>query len=124
MKTRLLIALSLFGLAACSVEYSSSEDVSEASGDTAPESVPASEVELVSLQGEQLEVGCGKCTYDMPGVESCMTAAVIDGKPVLVNGVGANAHAHGLCAGPKQASVTGDVGPDGLTVTELKFEEG
>ncbi len=67
-----------------------------------------------------VEVACASCIYHMPGVESCVLAAKIDGKPMLVTGVRVNAHKLGLCSKAKEAVVAGK--EDGDRFVATKFE--
>ena len=59
------------------------------------------------------EIACGSCIYGMPGVQGCQAAIQVDGAPLLMGGLGVDAHGSGLCGGAKQARVAGHV--DGET---------
>ena len=94
----------------------------EYSVETAAPSGDAPTISLVALKDERLEVGCGKCIYDMKGVVSCHTAAVVDGTPLLFLGEGEDAHEQGLCTAASHAVVTGTVQDGKLVTTSVVFE--
>jgi hypothetical protein len=57
------------------------------------------------IKNETLEAACGSCLYNMPGVEGCELAVMIEGKPYLVEG--AKWPNHDFCDAKQQAIVTG-----------------
>ena len=114
-----ILAVALTG---CSSEGGSSETEKPAA--TAPDatsSLPAA-AKLASLKNERVEIGCGLCVYEMPNVNSCATAVVVEGTPVLVKGIGEDAHEHGLCEGAREAVVSGSMDGDMLVLTALQIQ--
>ena len=83
----------------------------------------ATESDAVSADEMTVEVGCGDCIYDMPGLKGCPLAAKIDGTPMLVTGVKVNAHKLGLCKKAKEAVVVGHVEGDKFVATKVEVEE-
>ena len=73
-------------------------------------------------QERTVEVACASCIYHMPGVESCVLAAKIDGKPMLVTGVSVDAHTLGLCSKAKNAVVAGNVDGDSFVATKVALK--
>jgi hypothetical protein len=59
----------------------------------------------------------------MDGVDGCATAAVVDGKHVLVKGMGQDAHSLGLCEGSHEAVVSGAMKDGTLVATSLELKE-
>ncbi len=94
----------------------------EYSAETPAPAGDAPTISLVALNDERLEVGCGKCIYDLKGVVSCQTAAVVDGTPLLFVGEGEDAHEHGLCTAASHAVVSGTVEDGKLVTTAVLFE--
>ncbi len=68
------------------------------------------------------EVACGSCIYGMPGVSGCKAAVQVDGRPLLMGGVGIDAHAAGLCGSAKQARVAGHVDGETFVSTFVKVD--
>jgi len=102
-----------------------SDQAPAAAGNRAAVESPAAAapaIVLTALTDERVEVGCGSCIYEMPGVEGCETAVLIAGRPVLLHGVGADAHTHGLCNGSKHAVVTATVEDGQLVATKMQLE--
>ncbi|MBI4606556.1 MAG: hypothetical protein HY721_31730 [Planctomycetes bacterium] len=54
-----------------------------------------------------MEVGCGKCVYNIAGVTACEAAVKVGDKALLLSVPGFDAHKEGLCAGPPKAVITG-----------------
>jgi hypothetical protein len=81
--------------------------------------VTAPLVKTASLENQTVEIGCGMCVYHMPGVEQCLPAIVLDGKPILVAGVELDLHEHDLCSNASKATVSGQVVGDGFVATRL-----
>jgi hypothetical protein len=80
------------------------------------------DVQLAAFKDKDVEVGCGMCIYHMDGVKSCKTAAMIDGKPMLVKGQHSNAHSLGLCSTSKEVVMSGSVVGDEVVVTSLALK--
>ncbi|MEE8143715.1 MAG: DUF6370 family protein, partial [Planctomycetota bacterium] len=70
-----------------------------------------------------LEAGCGKCSYGMDGIKSCILAVKIDGEAYLVEGAEVNAHSAGLCRSTKKAVCTGEIKNGKFVSTSFKIEE-
>jgi hypothetical protein len=70
------------------------------------------------ITNQTVEAGCGMCIYKMPGVKGCHLAALIDGKPYLVQG--AEWPNHDFCDRKVQAVVTGKLEGDTFIVTTLE----
>jgi hypothetical protein len=71
-----------------------------------------------TITNQAVEAGCGMCIYKMPGVKGCHLAALIDGKPYLVQG--AEWPNHDFCDRKVQAVVTGKLEGDKFIVTSLE----
>lgn len=127
---RLLATLALCPvlLLGCS-EGASTEEAPAAPTSQAAVETPASQappvqlpaIELVALKEERVEVGCAKCSYDMAGAESCMAAAMVAGRPVLIGGAGEE-HAHAFCGGTKYAVITAEVVDGQLVASNMVVE--
>lgn len=129
MKTLMLTAIcSALLLTGCQKEEGGATEEKPAEpATTAPEKssaiVPAeAEVMLASFEGTTLELGCGRCIYKMDGVQGCPAAAVVNGKPVLIKGVGQSAHEHGLCTKSSMAMVTGEIEDGHLVTTKIEIQ--
>lgn len=131
MKLFVLIGVAAgIALLGCESEGTVEDDAAVAApGGTTEYSVetpaPAGDVPTISLAAltdERLEVGCGKCIYDLKGVVSCHTAAVVDGTPLLFLGEGEDAHEQGLCTAASHAVVSGTVQDGKLVTTSVVFE--
>lgn len=77
---------------------------------------------LVSLSSETVEVGCGKCVYDIPGVTSCVLAAKIGDHAVLVTGAEVELQDHGLCEDTGTALVSGRLEGDTFVATTVEMQ--
>lgn len=77
---------------------------------------------LVSLSSETVEVGCGKCVYDIAGVTSCVLAAKIGDRAVLVTGADVDLHDHGLCEDTGTAVVSGRLEGDTFVATTVDIQ--
>ena len=73
----------------------------------------------VVVEDKLVSAGCGTCVFHMPGMAGCFWAVEIDGVAHPVGGVTppddmAAAHAPGgMCTGPRDAIVSGEIRPDG-----------
>lgn len=86
------------------------------------EDTGATPTTLVSLSSETVEVGCGKCVYDIPGVTSCVLAAKIGDDAVLVTGAEVDLHDHGLCEDTGTALVSGRLEGDTFVATTVEMQ--
>ncbi len=77
---------------------------------------------LVSLSSETVEVGCGKCVYDIAGVTSCVLAAKIGDHAVLVTGAEVDLQDHGLCEATGTAVVSGRLDGDTFVATTVDMQ--
>jgi hypothetical protein len=116
-------ALLGFSLTGCGGGYESESTDATPKTATSTPSLTAPPIALAAFQNEILEVGCGKCIYEMEGVERCETAIVVAGKPFLITGQGADAHEHGLCGSSKEAIVTATPEGDHFQVTSLEIQD-
>jgi len=71
---------------------------------------------------QQIAVGCAMCIYEMDGVDDCVLAVKIAGKPYLVEGSDIDDHgdahaADGLCNAEHQAVAVGRI-EDGKYVAQ------
>lgn len=82
----------------------------------------APSVMVASFENRSLEVGCGKCIYEMPGVDDCTPAVKINGVPFLLTGVDLAAHDEGLCEAAKTAVVSGKVEDGKFVATDVSIE--
>lgn len=82
---------------------------------------PMGEMASVAADDEEMEVevGCAMCMYETEGIETCQTAAKVDGKVYLVSGGGLDAHASGLCSTTKQATLVGHLDGDRLVASSI-----
>ena len=78
---------------------------------------PAAEGSARVLTNETVDVGCGACIYNMPGVSGCPLAIKIDGKPYLVEG--ATWPNHDYCDRHCTAVVSGRLEGDTFIATSL-----
>ena len=81
----------------------------------------AGQVVQAALNSQDLELGCASCIYKMAGVEGCVTAVKVGGKPMLLAGKMIDAHELGLCSAAKQASVNGKVEDGKFVATEVEL---
>ena len=86
------------------------------------EETSAAPTTLVSLNSETVEVGCGKCVYDIAGVTSCVLAAKIGDRAVLVTGADVDLHDHGLCEDTGTAVVSGRLEGDTFVATTVDIQ--
>ncbi len=77
---------------------------------------------MASLENQDIEVGCAMCVYGMDGVQGCTLAAMIEGKPMMVNGVELDMHDHGLCSGAKRAMVSGKIEGGELAASKVEVQ--
>lgn len=73
-----------------------------------------------------VEAGCATCMFEMPGVEGCVLAVRIEGKPYLVKGSEIDDHgdahaADGFCNAVRQAHVEGRIENDTFMVTKMEL---
>jgi hypothetical protein len=114
-------ALMLSGCSGQEQEGETQKSPSTAPGEGASGMLPtAPEIKVAALQDQEIEVGCAKCTYKLPGVEGCTTAVVVSGVPMVVGGLDVSAHDHRFCSGAGQAVVSGEV--KGTEFVASKFE--
>jgi hypothetical protein len=106
------------GLAGCGGGGGSSEETA-----AVPPSPVEVEVAFAALEDREIEVGCGLCIYHMDAADGCITAALVEGTPMLVDGGDINAHSAGLCAGAARAIASGRVEDGRLVVTRLDLIE-
>ncbi len=104
------VALILAGCTPSSSEPEKTTSAASVAPKTGPAAIIADTKSTIAgatgaMQG--LEVGCAKCTYAMPGVTSCAAAVKVAGKAYALEIPGFDAHKEGLCAGAKQAKITG-----------------
>ena len=126
----LSVICSAFVLAGCQQEGNGGGDDSKSSepATTAPEQSSSAmptgtpEVMVAKFEGTSMELGCGRCIYKMEGVQGCPTAAVVNGKPMLIQGVGQSAHEHGLCSRSGMALVSGEIEGGSLVTTSVEMQ--
>ena len=111
MKALVIVSLcAVVGLVGCSQESSTKATPAVALG------------ALASLENQDIEVGCAMCVYGMEGADGCALAAMIKGKPMMVNGVELDMHGHGLCSGAKRALVSGKIEGGELVASKVEVE--
>jgi hypothetical protein len=76
---------------------------------------------------QPVEAGCGACIFEMPGVEDCLLAVKVDGRPYLVEGSSiddhGNAHAaDGLCNRQRQAMIIGEIKGDKFIAAHFELQ--
>ncbi len=67
---------------------------------------------------QQVELGCGSCTYHIDGFKGCGPAVKIGDQAYKLTGVDIDAHSIGLCKAPKMANVEGKI-EDGVFVASM-----
>ncbi len=111
MKALVMVSLcAVVGLVGCSQETSTK---------TPPAVAPGA---LASLENQDIEVGCAMCVYGMEGVQGCALAAMIKGKPMMVQGVELDMYDHGLCSVAKRAVVSGKFEGGELVASKVEVE--
>ena len=84
-----------------------------------PASVELSQEEMAAVKSYDLEVGCGKCTYQQEA-KSCVGAVKIDKKVYKLQGI---AHKHSRCEhGAEKATVKGFIKEGVFIATEIPKE--
>lgn len=76
----------------------------------------------IVLTQQTLTVGCGRCIFEMEGVEGCPWAAEIDGQHYLIRGALPDHESHeadGICNMTRQAVVDGEIRGDELVVSSM-----
>ncbi len=110
MKALVIVSLcAVVGLVGCSQDTSTK----------APTVAPGA---LASLENQDIEVGCAMCVYGMDGVQACALAGMIEGKPMMMNGVELDMHDHGLCSGAKRAVVSGKIEGGELAASKVEVQ--
>lgn len=56
---------------------------------------------------QEMAAGCATCVYGMEGIEGCVLAVLVDGRPLLVTGVPIPGHETGICDREIRAQVAG-----------------
>ena len=82
----------------------------------------------IRIEDRVLTLACGRCVFEMPGVEEgCPWAAEVDGKHYLVEGAVPHDHnsheASGICNMPRQARVRGEIRGEVLYVSAVELLE-
>lgn len=116
------VTFSLLGCANGSHEHASPPQTEEGQKTSSNQPGVDADADDTSNASQTVEVACGSCIYEMPGVSGCKLAAKIDGNAVLVSGGGLNAHESGLCSGAKQATVKGEMQGGQFVATEVKLK--
>jgi hypothetical protein len=77
----------------------------------------------IPIEGRVLTVACGRCVFEMPGVEGCPWAAEVDGRHYLLRGpvpLDHPSHApEGICNMPRKAKIDGELRGDLLLVSKM-----
>ena len=83
---------------------------------------PAAEA---TFSGDTLTVACGRCMFEMEGVEGCPWAAEIDGEHYLIRGRIPKDHSthapDGICNMRRKAVVDGELRDGELLVTRMEL---
>ena len=78
-----------------------------------------------TFSGETLTVACGRCTFEMEGVEGCPWAAEIEGEHYLIRGRIPKDHTthapDGICNMTRQAVIDGELRDGELLVTRMEL---
>lgn len=72
-----------------------------------------------------VEVGCAMCLYKQEGLTACTTACKIDGRVVLLDGVGTDSTvlmAAGMCENPLHAEMKGSMKGDRFVAFSFKLK--
>lgn len=112
MKSFLILGLVAMFCVACDKAAEPAKAPATDAGKTGPAAVIADAKDAVATAtaaAQTLEVGCAKCTYHLDGAATCGTAVKVGGTAYAVNVPGFDAMKEGLCAGAKQAKVTGEM---------------
>jgi len=80
----------------------------------------------IKLEDRVVEVACGRCVYEMEGVEEgCPWAATVDGRHYLIEGNVPHDHnsheASGICNMPRLARVRGEIRGETLYVSRVEL---
>jgi hypothetical protein len=83
---------------------------------------------IVKIDDRVVTVACGRCVFEMEGVEEgCPWAAEVDGVHYLVEGAVPHIHnshtADGICNMPRQARVKGEIRGEVLYVSSVQLIE-
>jgi hypothetical protein len=117
----MLSAAAAMAVIACSEQPQGSGGAEQSAG---PIKVQAPLVNLAVLEEQRVEVGCGQCIYDLPDADGCVPAAVVNGSPMLLDGLEIDVHDHGLCTASGHAIVSGTVKDGTLVATAFDIEPG
>jgi hypothetical protein len=78
-----------------------------------------------TFSGETLTVACGRCVFEMEGVEGCPWAAEIDGEHYLIRGRIPKDHTthapDGICNMTRKAVIDGELRDGELLVTRMEL---
>jgi hypothetical protein len=81
--------------------------------------------EVVLIEGQTVEVGCGRCIYEMKDVDGCPWAAQIDGRHYLLRGpvpMDHNSHEpDGICNMRRKAVIDGELRGELLMVSKMEL---
>ena len=77
--------------------------------------------DVIALQS--VEAGCAKCSYHIPGVNTCTLGVKIGETAYLVKGFDFDTHAAGLCHSTKPATVSGKVKGSRLVASYFELKE-
>lgn len=78
-----------------------------------------------TFSGETVTVACGRCMFEMEGVEGCPWAAEIDGEHYLIRGRIPKEHSthapDGICNMTRQAVIDGELRDGELLVSRMEL---
>jgi hypothetical protein len=78
-----------------------------------------------TFSGDTLTVACGRCIFEMEGLDACPWAAEIDGKHYLIRGKVPKEHSthapDGICNMRRQAVIDGELRGGELLVSRMEL---
>jgi hypothetical protein len=78
-----------------------------------------------TFEGDTLDVACGRCVFEMEGVQGCPWAAEIEGRHYLIRGPLPTDHSthapDGICNMTRQAVVDGELRDGELLATRFEL---
>ena len=119
--TLILAVVVAFGLIACSSSDTAATDEPAQNTESAAETA-MDEGHGANDQVSLMEVGCAACVYSKEGITACTPAVKVGEKTMVMTGMNIDAHALGMCSGPKQAKMAGHAHGETFHVTAFELQ--
>jgi hypothetical protein len=71
--------------------------------------------------GQEVELGCAGCIYELEDAEGCQTAVKVGDKVLMLSGFEIDAHKVGLCKSAKKAEIAGAVEGENFVASAVRF---